>query len=276
VVHDPSVTRLDFGVYPLRLHFSAGRTLQLAAGTAANLVRGQLGKILLREYPDHHRRYFAPAQAAGEGPSGFRDPPRPFVLRVAELEGASIEAGVPFVIGINLFEMRQPPIDLFRDVLTRVARESLGASVLERLEGTTKLDLSLLPSATVTQVRVHFLTATELKGVSRPDFGSLFSRIRDRLSGLRAFYGDGPLDIDFRALGDRAAKIVMTRCDLRQQHSQRHSRIRGTSHPLGGFLGVAEYVGDLTEFIPYLQAAKWTGVGRQTVWGKGEIDLETL
>jgi len=260
----------------LRLYFKAGRSLQIANGTAANLIRGQFGKILLREHPDDYARYFAPAQAAGTGPSGLRDPPRPFVLRVAELEGARIEPGAAFVIGVNLFEMRQPPIDLFRDVLTRVACESLGAATLDRVEGTARLDLSVLPSGNTTQARVHFLTATELKGVTRPEFGSLFSRIRDRVSGLRALYGEGPLDIDFRAMGNRAAQIVMTRCDLRQERSQRYSRTQGAAHTLGGFVGVAEYEGDLTEFMPYLQAARWTGVGRQTVWGKGEIHCEAL
>ena len=40
---------------------------------------------------------------------------------------------------------------------------------------------------------------------------------------------------------------------------------------LGGFVGEAEYEGDLTEFVPYLRAAHWTGVGRQTAWGKGAL-----
>ena len=131
----------------------------MASGTAANVVRGQLGKILLREQPDAYRRYFAPTQEAGTGPSGFRDPPRSFVLRVAELDGASIVQGSSFVIGINLFQMREPPIDLFRDVLARVAQESLGAAALERVEGAQKINLSLRPGAQeISRVRVHFRT----------------------------------------------------------------------------------------------------------------------
>jgi hypothetical protein len=43
---------------------------------------------------------------------------------------------------------------------------------------------------------------------------------------------------------------------------------------LGGFVGEADYTGDLTEFLPYLRAAQWTGVGRQTTWGKGAIALQ--
>jgi hypothetical protein len=42
-------------------------------------------------------------------------------------------------------------------------------------------------------------------------------------------------------------------------------------HPLGGFTGSAEYEGDLAEFLPWLRAARWVGVGRQTVWGKGDV-----
>jgi len=45
-------------------------------------------------------------------------------------------------------------------------------------------------------------------------------------------------------------------------------------HSLGGFTGEAEYEGDLAEFLPWLRAARWVGVGRQTVWGKGELRVE--
>jgi hypothetical protein len=38
-------------------------------------------------------------------------------------------------------------------------------------------------------------------------------------------------------------------------------------------VGEAEYEGDLTEFVPYLRAAHWTGVGRQTAWGKGALAI---
>ena len=37
--------------------------------------------------------------------------------------------------------------------------------------------------------------------------------------------------------------------------------------------GEVEYGGELGEFLPYLEAGQWIGVGRQTVWGKGEIRL---
>ena len=68
----------------------------------------------------------------------------------------------------------------------------------------------------------------------------------------------------------------MTRCELVPVAAERTSRGTGQRHSLGGFTGVAEYQGDLAKFLPYLEIARWTGVGRQTVWGKGEIAYETF
>ncbi|MFL6354423.1 MAG: CRISPR system precrRNA processing endoribonuclease RAMP protein Cas6 [Bryobacteraceae bacterium] len=68
----------------------------------------------------------------------------------------------------------------------------------------------------------------------------------------------------------------MTRCEIRQVDIARRSSRTGQVHPISGFTGKAEYEGDLTEFIPYIAAAKWTGVGRQTVWGNGEISVQCL
>ena len=56
----------------------------------------------------------------------------------------------------------------------------------------------------------------------------------------------------------------------------RRSTRTGQVHPLGGFAGWAEYEGELAEFLPWLRAAYWTGVGRHTVWGYGAISIEEL
>jgi hypothetical protein len=107
----------------------------------------------------------------------------------------------------------------------------------------------------------------------RPEFGILAARIRDRISTLSQLYGEGPLPIDFAAFGERAAAVEMTRCEIERVEAQRRSGRTGQTHSLGGFVGQADYAGDLAEFVPYLRAAQWTGVGRQTAWGKGAIAL---
>jgi hypothetical protein len=127
---------------------------------------------------------------------------------------------------------------------------------------------------------VDFLTPTELKSehriVESPDFKVLFGRARDRLSTLSAAYGHGPLAIDFQGLGQQAAKVRLIRSELRTIHRERRSSRTGMIHSIGGLVGWAEYEGDLAPFVPYLQAARWTGIGRQTVWGKGEIEVQLL
>jgi hypothetical protein len=106
-----------------------------------------------------------------------------------------------------------------------------------------------------------------------PEFAILFARLRDRVSILHRLYGGGPLDIDFAGMAQRAAAVRIGGGALRWETVERHSSRTGQSHPLGGFLGEVEYHGELTEFLPWLAAGYWTGVGRQTVWGKGVFQV---
>jgi hypothetical protein len=273
----PSQGTSTFDLFALRFHCAAQAPVHFPPGETANLFRGQFGKTLHRRDPAMYDRFFAPVRE--DGPSGLHDPPRPFVLRVRHLEGAALQK---FHIGLNVFETNQPDVVYLCQTIDDLARESLRAEVCG-VEGLEMLRLPLpadvahasrrAASTVVSTCRVTFLTPTELKNQDRPEFGPLFARIRDRISTLRALYGPGPLEIDFKAMGERAAAIRITRCDVRHVEVQRSS---GQRHPLGGFVGVAEYEGDLTEFIPYLEIATYTGVGRQTVWGKGEISVETF
>lgn len=252
-----------------------------------------------------YARIFEPRAARGEGPSGLADWPRPFVFRAAHLDGRLVQPGEGFHFDLHLFDVADPGLPYFVLAFAQLAREGLGprrgrAQLISveqlalddtahwqvfdgekfllhqlRLPSRIELDGAGEPAGCV---RVRFVTPTELKGgqqlAPRPDFPVLFGRIRDRISTLRALYGPGPLKIDFRGMGARAAQVEMTRCDLRTQQVERRSGRTRQVHPIGGFTGEAEYCGALGEFLPYLRAAKWTGVGRQTVWGKGELQVE--
>jgi len=243
-----------FDFYPLRFRFAAWKLRNFSANT----LRGQFGSALKTVDADAYSRFFAPRAASG--PSGFADPPRPFVFRVFG----------PLEVGLNLFLTREPAIELFTQVMAELG-------TLTSVSGTGRLSLPLCgPDRQIERLRVRFLTPTELKGAERPEFGVLLARIRDRVSTLRELYGEGPLAIDFKALGERANLVSMTRSELVSVVAERISRGTGQRHPMSGFTGFAEYHGDLAEFAPYLEIARWTGVGRQTVWGKGEIAYETL
>jgi hypothetical protein len=253
-----------------------------------------------------YARVFSPT-ARIPGPSGFLDSPRPFVFRVRELDGINVEPGATFAIGIHLFDCRdaaaEPLIRAFGDM----AEQGFGPHrARARLTGVQRLDLAGQPDAALFDpesgsvgplprpaclnlepglqnamgVRVEFLTPTELKTgnglAQRPEFDVLVARIRDRLSTLRTIYGAGPLGLDFKGLASRAASVRMTQCRIDRCGVFRRSARTGQTHPLGGFTGYAEYEGKAGEFVPYLEAAQWTGVGRQTVWGKGELRCRVL
>ena len=300
---------MNFDLYPLRFCFRARDSVHFPAGKSGNILRGAFGTIFknLACVPScrqtrtcdlrancAYARIFEPS-SLGAGPSGLADWPRPFVFRAAHLDGSIIAPNEPFYFDLNVFELRDPALAYFVLAFSQLAREGLGPrrgradlvsvwqldrsgqprmQISERAEPPLSLSLSM-PGDKVIDVHVEFITPTELKSghdvAARPEFATLFGRIRDRISALRALYGPGPLEIDFRAMGERSALVRMTRCDLRRVEVSRQSTRTGETHSLGGFIGSADYEGDLTEFVPYLEAACWTGVGRQTVWGKGAL-----
>lgn len=225
---------------------------------AANLFRGALGTMLPGEL-------FRPR--AEDGPSGLRDRPRPFVLRCAHLDGRRLAAGEPFEIGLHLFAPDPAP---FERALARLPFAALESWRLE------PKSLTLAPPATdIPAVRIEFLTPTELKppvpAGQLPPFPLLAARLRDRISALRAFYGPGPLEAGFRALAEASLLVRSAGGELARVAAERTSRRTGQTHPLGGFTGYADYRGPLAPFLPWLEAGFYTGVGRQTVWGKGVI-----
>ncbi|HEX4808515.1 MAG TPA: CRISPR system precrRNA processing endoribonuclease RAMP protein Cas6 [Bryobacteraceae bacterium] len=253
-----------------------------------------------------YARLFEPS-AIMAGPSGLADWPRPFVFRAMHLDGRTFLPGAGFYFDLNLFDTDASLIGHLVRTFSELAREGLGrgrrkveltevlqldgsgapATViygdgsLKAVESIAPVEFSTDPGPEpVLRVRVKFATPTELKSgrqvAARPEFGVLARRIRDRISTLRELYGGGALDIDFQGFGERASLIKMTRCEMTTIDVERRSTRTGQVHSIGGLIGEAEYEGDLREFLPYLRLGTWTGVGRQTVWGKGAIEVEAL
>jgi hypothetical protein len=284
-----------FEFYRFRFHFRAIDAVHFPEGKSANVVRGSFGMLLRDTAPAAtYRRLFEPGAGLGKAPSGLADWPRPFILRASHLDGLTIVPGGGFHFDLHVFDLHEPALEPFRTVFARMAAEGLGPgrgrATMERVD---QLDLDDSPTLVVDRpgepsvhdftpgkvpiagVKVRFKTPTELKSggtvSDRPEFAVLFGRLRDRLSTLRALYGPGPMDVAFTTLGEKASAIRLRQCDLRWEKVERKSGRTGQVHPLGGFTGVAEYQGDLTEFLPWLHAARWVGAGRQTVWGKGDV-----
>ncbi len=210
-----------------------------------NLIRGELGRRL--HGSDLYTQLFAPPRR-NEGPSGLADPPRPFVVRPGLSEGRTLR------FAIHVFDSSLTSYFNCNNLILN--------------------HLSLTPTlASVSRLQLRFLSPTFLRNEAKADFSPLFRRLRDRISSLRALYGSGPLEIDFRDLSERSQRIHLVSSDLQPARVSRFSRSTGQTHPVGGFTGNAVYEGDLSPFLPYLKAAFYTGVGKHTTWGNGQIEV---
>ena len=285
---------MTFDFHRYGFSFVAVDAIQFPPVIPANVLRGAFGLALRRiacgcasdavhQSGCVYSRFFEPQALAG-GPSGLRDHPRPFVFRARSLDARTVEPGESFYFEMNVFEMRFPVRPLLEETFSALAAEGLGPTrgrsrLVHTEDRLVSVDLNVSKTR-ANGVVVSFLTPTELKveaaSASTAKFAVLFSRIRDRLSTLRSLYGAGPLDIDFRAMASRANEISLVDSELEHLKTNRHSTRTGQCHQLSGFLGKIEYAGRLDEYLPYLEAAQSTGVGRQTVWGKGELSVAVL
>jgi CRISPR-associated endoribonuclease Cas6 len=286
---------MTFDLLSFRFVFSALDPIIFPPGQPGNILRGAFGNVLrgiactpgcpgvrqcqIRESCAYARIF--EAASTRRAPSGLADRPRPFVFRAAYLDGRTIQPGERFWFDVNLFETHDPPCEILAQAFEQLAKGGLGplrgrADLVSTAQRPISISLDAEP-VEAHALHVEFVTPTELKSadqvVARPEFEVLFARARDRVSTLRALYGAGPVEIDFRAMGDRACGVRMTSCELRQVDAARRSSRTGQVHGIGGFVGAADYEGEVGEFLPYLEAAQWTGVGRQCVWGKGEVRL---
>lgn len=293
-----------FAFRAFRFEFQARGPVFFPRGIAGNIFRGAFGQIFRRicesQADDLYARIFSPRSVTG--PSGFADAPRPFVLRPRDLEERRFEQGDTFYLDVHLFDLDERLLTYFTLTFMQLAREGLGlgrvpveltavrALTLDYqpsgivwsqadsrstiLPAPLEIDLHLMGRTDAERVRVEFRTPTELKSEGSisavPEFPILFRRVRDRISTLASFYGR-PLHFDFKALGEHSKAVELIGHQVQWEQVQRRSSRTGQQHFLRGFVGWAEYEGDLSEFVPWLHAGYWSGVGRQTVWGKGEI-----
>ncbi|HEV2499332.1 MAG TPA: CRISPR system precrRNA processing endoribonuclease RAMP protein Cas6 [Terriglobia bacterium] len=146
-------------------------------------------------------------------------------------------------------------------------------------------------------VTVFFLSPTHLRAdgqlVREPEFYQLFKRLRDRLNALSTFYGPGPIDADFKALGELAEEVRTVKHDVHWIERYRTSSKTHQRHELSGFIGSCIYdfagVGSplpsggglhgtqspilhqdaLGILLPWLLVGEICHMGKHTAWGNG-------
>jgi hypothetical protein len=287
---------MTFDLCVASFRFRALDPVFLPMGKAANVFRGALGetlrsvscvadcpgaKVCPRRAECAYARLFEPVLTGG--PSGLADPPRPFVLR-PQFQGGRLDAGASIAVNVHLFDLRSPFVQALTTAFSSLVDTGLGPgrgrALLEHVR-TDSLRLALEGSAErIDRLVVEFETPTELKVdgsmAQRPEFAVLAARVRDRIASLNHLYGSALVEFDWRRLDDAAREVRLVRADLEWSGGKRYSTRTGQVHPLGGFRGAAEYEGNLAPFLGLLRAGEWTGVGRQTVWGKGAYRVRVI
>ena len=269
---------MHFLVLPLRCEWVARPSLEYAG--MANRIRGALGAALRQqgcpaECPGVNRctygrrctyaTFFDPRWA--DGPSGYRDAPRPFVLRCNPEEHS---------VNLFLFQ-REPPLSELKSALTTAMLVVTGQAPV-RFECAEKMCLPLSATGRDGFLRLRFGTPTDLKSAGKrlaePIFSVMFERLAERVRALGRRYQSWPADVDFAPLVKLAHQVGLINYEWRHSESKRRSARSGKVHAVGGFEGWAEYAGPVGALIPLLEIGGWTGVGRQTVWGNGELRVE--
>ncbi|MFL6451279.1 MAG: CRISPR system precrRNA processing endoribonuclease RAMP protein Cas6 [Bryobacteraceae bacterium] len=272
----------SFEVLSLTYRFRALDPFAFPAFLTGNVFRGALGSFLQSANSAAYRVLFEPTEP---GSTAGKTPPRPFVLRSRTVEGQNYSPGEIFSVQLNLFLTRVELVDALSAALTAMGDAGFGptrsrAALLlppEQVRHSLRLDEAFEPTRSL---RVCFQTPTELKSngeISPPGpFFVLVEQVYERLRRLITLYGSGDPGQNLKSLCKDARSIALTGTDLRPIEVSRRGTRLGQTHPLGGFLGWAEYSGNLGPFLPLLQAASFIGVGRHTVWGNGEISSKRL
>jgi hypothetical protein len=271
-----------FEFFSVSFYFRARDPFAFPAFLTGNVFRGALGSFLQSANPSAYRILFGPA--ASDASVGTT-PPRPFVLRCRTLEGRSYSPGETFPFQLNLFLPDLHLLEALSAALTAMGDAGFGPT---RRRATLQLppvharhSLRLNgPFEPTREIRVHFQTPTEVKNdgeVSAPgSFPVLLGQVYGRLNRLSTLYGSGALGLDRSSLMKQAGSVLLSTANLNRVEVSRRGTRFGQTHPIGGFVGSVDYSGDLDRFLPLLEAAAFTGVGRHTVWGNGEISTERL
>jgi hypothetical protein len=292
------------------IHLPVGRTGNVFRGALGDLLR----KVACRpdcpgakDCPHRdacaYARFFEPR--LDTGPSGLSDPPRPFVLRPHDAADQTIPPGGWLRLDLHLFDVRTTYLPYLIAALSQLSTTGLGPgrgrAVLRNVFAVNERGAAAEPlfksghmlsdvsfcnirlcldpkEAICPSVWLRFVTPTEIKSegkiVPRPEFRILIARLRDRIAGLDQLYGSGQIEFDWKKLEEGAGQVRIVEASLRNAEVERRSSRTGQVHPIGGFTGRVRYEGAIGPFLPLLKAGEWTGVGRQTVWGKGAYVVE--
>jgi len=265
-----------------------------------------------------YKTVFEPSPPPGaDRLSKNQDIPRPFVFRPPQTRQTRFEKGERFEFGLVLIGRALDFLPYFVLSFRELTGEGLGLNrAVCELENVTACDFDQSAVAEVYQssdqifhapvpldlaawverrmrrfapsrITVRFLTPTHLtfegQIVKRPEFHHLFKRVRDRVNALSSFYGDGPVDANFKGLGERAEKVRTVSSKIEWAERFRTSSKTHQRHELSGFVGECTYEFPVSSFelptsnfdlLQWLICGELLHVGKHAGWGNGWYGLQ--
>ncbi|OQA92338.1 MAG: hypothetical protein BWY26_00348 [Elusimicrobia bacterium ADurb.Bin231] len=126
-------------------------------------------------------------------------------------------------------------------------------------------------------LKINFLTPTRIKFnghyTSNPEFHILFRTLLRRISNLMYFYCGKSLDINFKETISQSERIKIKNINVKWHDWERYSSRQNTRMSLGGFVGEAEYSGDIMPFMPFLRLGEYTHIGKNCTFGLGKYEI---
>ncbi len=97
-----------------------------------------------------------------------------------------------------------------------------------------------------------------------------------RVHILEKCYGDPDFSINFHQLCEAAELVSVTREDTYWEEYQRYSNRQKRSMLLGGVVGELSFAGELTPYLPYFRYVEQVGLGKQTAFGFGRLEVREI
>ena len=220
-----------------------------------------------------------------EGPpppylTGIDTAPRPLVFEPWK-EVRALSTGEELGFDLLLFGRAVELEAYARLAIERLATNGLGASrtrfrVVEVQAVTETPRPAPLEAGALT---LRFLTPTRLVGngkfVHQPTFQALAFRMLRRHLELTHFHGNAAaVDWNLGPFMAMTKRVEVVARDLRWQDWSRYSNRQKTSIQMGGFVGSMTLRGELSPFLPLLEAAELLHVGKGAMLGLGHLRLE--
>ncbi|GAX62165.1 hypothetical protein SCALIN_C28_0369 [Candidatus Scalindua japonica] len=140
----------------------------------------------------------------------------------------------------------------------------------------TAKDISPLNNS-LSKITIEFLTPTRMvfkeRLVKELEFHHMIRTLLRRVSSLSYFHCDELLDLDFKALIEKAESITCTERKTRWYDWQRYSARQETRMKMGGFIGKTVFEGDIEEVMPLVALGEYIHVGKGTVYGLGKYKV---